>query len=96
MIAIVGFACLATTVRVAAQMHPEAPAVPTVPPIDEDPDAPREVIPAPEVPDKMAIPAPTVTDRMRKIPPKAPAMGSGGNRTIPKKERKEVTPTIAH
>jgi hypothetical protein len=89
---IVILAGLAMPAPIHAQLHPEAPGVPTVPPVDEEPDAPREVLPAPEVPDKMAIPAPTVRDKMSKVPPKKPAMGPGGTRTIPKKERKEVTP----
>jgi hypothetical protein len=93
-ITIAALACLAAPVRLHAQMHPEAPGVPTVAPVDDKPDAPREVLPAPEVPDKMAIPAPTVTDRIKKVPPKQPPMGTSGARTIPKKERKEVTPVV--
>jgi hypothetical protein len=55
------------------------------------PASPKEVIPVPVVPDKMAVPAPTVRDTIKK-PGEAPAVGSGGPHTIPEPERKEVTP----
>ena len=105
LIAILTFAGLATPVRVSPQMQPEAPGVPAVPPVEEEPDAPREVLPAPKAPDeiavpapdvgdKMAVPAPKVNDKTKNLPPKEPAMGLGGTPTIPRNERRKVTPGV--
>ena len=55
------------------------------------PTSPREVIPVPVVPDKMAVPAPTVADKIKK-PGEPPAVQMPGEHTIPEAERKDVTP----
>jgi hypothetical protein len=72
-----------------AAEHPEIPDVGA-----GGPPHPREVIPVPVVPDKMAVPAPTVVDKIKK-PGEPPAVHSGDPDTIPEPERKEVTPPAA-
>ena len=69
-----------------AAEHPEIPDVGA-----GGPPHPREVIPVPVVPDKMAVPAPTVVDKIKK-PGEPPAVRSGDPNAIPEPERKEVTP----
>jgi hypothetical protein len=74
--------------------HPELPAAehPEIPDAGSGgPPNPREVIPVPVVPDKMAVPAPTVVDKIKK-PGEPPAVRSGDPNAIPEPERKEVTP----
>jgi hypothetical protein len=55
--------------------------------------SPREVIPVPVIPDKMAVPAPTVQDKIKK-PGEPPAVQPGDHETIPEPEQKPVTPPI--
>jgi len=74
--------------------HPEMLAAehPELPDAGADaPRSPREVIPVPVVPDKMAVPAPTVADKIKK-PGEPPAVQPPDPHTIPDAERKDVTP----
>ena len=81
-----GFPVEAEHPEMLAAEHPELP--------DADsggPPSPKEVIPVPVVPDKMAVPAPTVRDTIQK-PGEPPAVRPADPHTIPEPERKDVTP----
>src|SRR5262249_29019210 len=83
--------CFPTPARLHAQipeLHPTADAT------GEKPTAPRDAIPVPAIPDKMAVPAPTVADKIEQATPPAEVPGSdaGSRRSIPQEERKEVEP----
>jgi hypothetical protein len=69
-----------------AAEHPELPDVGS-----GGPPSPKEVIPVPVVPDKMAVPAPTISDRIKK-PGEPPEVQPADPHTIPPAERKDVTP----
>jgi hypothetical protein len=78
-----------------ARLHAEIPELhPTAEPTGEKPTAPRDAIPVPVIPDKMAVPAPTVADRIEQATPPAevPGTDAGPGGSIPKEERKEVEP----
>jgi hypothetical protein len=83
-----GFPVEAQHPEMLAAEHPELPD-------DTDPvrPSPKEVIPVPVVPDKMAVPAPTVRDTIKK-PGERPAVQLPDPHTIPEAERKDVTPPV--
>jgi hypothetical protein len=75
--------------EIPAAEHPEIPDAGA-----GGPPHPKEVIPVPVVPDKMAVPAPTVRDTIKK-PGEPPAVRSADPHTIPEAERKDVSPLPA-
>ena len=91
LIAGVALTCVAAPIGLYAQI-PELH--PTAGPTGDKPIAPRDAIPVPVIPDKMAIPAPTAADKIKQATPPAEMPGaadrSGGS--IPEDERKEVEP----
>jgi hypothetical protein len=93
LIAVVVLTCLVGPFDLHAQI-PELH--PTANPTGEKPTVPRDAIPVPVIPDKMAVPAPTVSDKIMQATPPAEVegLGSGSSGGIPRKERKEVVPPV--
>jgi hypothetical protein len=94
LIAVVASTCLLGPI---IDLHAQIPELyPTADPTGEKPTAPRDAIPVPVIPDKMAVPAPTVVDKIQQATPPAemPGPDAGSSRSIPRDERKEVVPPV--
>jgi hypothetical protein len=79
-------------------LHAQIPELhPTANPIGDKPVAPRDAIPVPVIPDKMAVPAPTVADKIEQATPPAevPGVDTNSGGSIPEEELKEVAPPAA-
>jgi hypothetical protein len=55
--------------------------------------SPKDVIPVPVIPDKMAVPAPTVQDHLKE-PGEPHAVQPSGPSDIPEPEKRDVTPGV--
>jgi hypothetical protein len=91
-------AVVATTWLVGpVDLHAQIPELyPTADPTGEKPTVPRDAIPVPVIPDKMAVPAPTGADKIKQATPPAevPGVDAGSSGSIPEEERKEVVPPL--
>ena len=84
---------VAVFLAISAQSRAEDGAAPGHIPLPQrgEKGSPKDVIPVPVIPDKMAVPAPTVQDRVKK-PGEPPEVQPSDHPDIPEPERRSVTP----
>lgn len=93
LIAAVAFTCLTGPTG----LHAEIPELhPTANPSGEKPTAPRDAVPLPAIPDKIAVPAPTVADTIEQATPSAemPDIDAGSSESILEDEGNEGAPGL--